>query len=145
MRNGCIVAAVTFIIIVMLGIGFVVYTIRLYDQRRSVDEANLNRVNLEAGILSREGHVYHVIFERSHVNFRDTDLRHLADLKHLELVWFEGSPITDQGLEQLASLKNLRSIMLSNTRVTEDGVNQLRKALPHAEILVFPRAPVPTN
>jgi hypothetical protein len=136
MRSSCFAAVAIAVVLLAIVIGFVAGLKYLYDSRREADEAILKNVNLEAGILSRHGYVYHVIFTPPfNKNFRDEDVRHLAQIKHLEIIWVENLPFTDKSLEELAKLKNLRSIMLSNTKVTAPGVDQLRKALPQTEII----------
>jgi hypothetical protein len=137
MRKGWFIPFVALLTLVTVAIGFVGYLKYVYDQRRSADEAILKKVNLEVGILSREGYVYHVIFTPPfNKNFRDEDLRHLAEIKHLEIIWVQNIPFTDRSLEELARLKNLRFIDLGNTNVTDAGVDRLRKALPQTQILV---------
>ena len=55
----------------------------------------------------------------------DQGLRHLRDLKHLELLDLSGLPITDQGLRELRELAKLEILSLDNTGVTDNGLSHL--------------------
>ena len=62
------------------------------------------------------------------VTLTDEDLRELADLQHLETLYFrirDRKHVTDKGLKELASLKQLQTLSLFTIQVTDAGLKEL--------------------
>lgn len=64
----------------------------------------------------------------------DEGLRHVADLKSLQVLTVHGTPVTDKGIAHLHGATSLHHIQLYGTMATEEGVAALQKNLPNAEI-----------
>ncbi len=88
----------------------------------------------------------------------NTDLAHVAELKHVDWLFVGDTQITDAGLakiagladlrelilacpkitdrgmEHLGGMKKLRNLYFSGTQVTDKGVEKLRQALPNCKI-----------
>lgn len=66
----------------------------------------------------------------------DDDLIHLRSLRGLRTLSLTSTSVTDAGLKHLEGLHAAMLIDLRFTQVTEAGANRLRRALPHAKILL---------
>lgn len=67
-------------------------------------------------------------------NITDADLLHLKALPDVEVLNLARTKITDDGLEYLKGLKRLKTVVLVETGVTDVGVEDLRESLPQAKI-----------
>ncbi len=57
-----------------------------------------------------------------------------AALDSVELVKFEGVPLTDDDLMHLSSMQYVKSITLIDTQVTHQGFDAIRKRLPRTQV-----------
>ncbi|WP_425396914.1 leucine-rich repeat domain-containing protein [Aeoliella sp.] len=64
----------------------------------------------------------------------DAGLRHVAELKQLEVLWINNMEVTHFGLGQLEQLSNLRSVNFFMTSAPLDGLETLQQALPKTQI-----------
>src|SRR4051794_31691111 len=55
----------------------------------------------------------------------DADLKELAKLKHLRVLYLSGNKVTDAGLAELANLEQLQVLSLSDNKVTDAGLKVL--------------------
>lgn len=58
-------------------------------------------------------------------NISDDGVKHLAELKDLNMLNLSGTGVTDLGLAHLQGLTKLQSLNLENTVVTDEGIKQL--------------------
>jgi hypothetical protein len=63
-------------------------------------------------------------------------LRHVGEMKSLQLLRIHSASVTDEGLIHLEGLSQLKELSLDNTKATPDGVQQLQRALPNCKIKV---------
>lgn len=56
----------------------------------------------------------------------DDNLRQLATLTELRILWLDGTEISDAGLAHLGSLQRLAGLRLSESRISDAGLDQLR-------------------
>jgi len=63
----------------------------------------------------------------------DQHLKHVAGLKHLEVLDLSSTQGTDRGLKELAGMKGLRWLNVSTADVTAAGIAALQKELPPSE------------
>jgi beta-lactamase regulating signal transducer with metallopeptidase domain/Leucine-rich repeat (LRR) protein len=68
----------------------------------------------------------------------DSDVKHLAGLRNLHLLYLPETAITDAGLESLQGLTGLEELGLENTRVTDAGLAHL-KGLTKLRVLYLAR------
>ena len=59
---------------------------------------------------------------------------HLKELTNLEVVYLNGTKVTDAGLVRLKPMTNLEFLDVRGTMVTAEGVKKLQQALPRCEI-----------
>lgn len=64
----------------------------------------------------------------------DEGLKHLKELKMLQILEIHGTPVTDKGVKHLEQITSLTHVQLYGTNVTPQAADELRKALPHAEV-----------
>jgi len=76
-----------------------------------------------------------VVFLQLHGSISDADLEALEQLPSLEMLFLEGTQITDASLNVFATLSNLKFLNLRNTLFTEEGIASLKHVLPKATIL----------
>ncbi len=60
----------------------------------------------------------------------DADLKLLADVPDVRVVYLDRTKVTDAGLEHLKGLANLQEVTLRKTDVTAEGVQALKRARP---------------
>jgi hypothetical protein len=63
-------------------------------------------------------------------------LKHIGEMKSLQLLLIHSASVTDEGLTHLENLPQLKELTLDNTKVTPEGVKWLQRALPNCEITV---------
>jgi len=72
------------------------------------------------------GHAVFVDFD--HIDdVKDEELAPIAQLKYVDRIKFDGSPIGDAGLAPLEGLKQLKVLSLRGTKVTDAGLVHLQK------------------
>jgi len=59
--------------------------------------------------------------------FDDEDVKHLASLRHLKVLYLGHTAITDAGLASLENLSHLGRLSLCNTKVSNRGIRYLSK------------------
>jgi hypothetical protein len=74
--------------------------------------------------------------EREESTITNSALKHIGEMKSLQLLSIQSATVTDEGLIYLENLPQLRELTLSNTKVTPEGVKRLQRALPNCEITV---------
>jgi hypothetical protein len=57
----------------------------------------------------------------------DADLKQIAALKHLEMLWLMHTKVTDKGLKELAGLNQLKLLHLAGTLVTDKGMKEVAR------------------
>ncbi|WP_254511604.1 leucine-rich repeat domain-containing protein [Anatilimnocola floriformis] len=63
--------------------------------------------------------------ESGHPPIDDDALRPLRDLRHLEMLFLAGQPISDEGVSHFAHLRTLRELSLSRTNITDASMRKL--------------------
>jgi hypothetical protein len=64
--------------------------------------------------------------ELSATRIKDADLRQLAGLNELEVLYLSYTQVTDAGLVHLAALSRLRILILEETEVSDAGLTHLQ-------------------
>lgn len=65
---------------------------------------------------------------------RDEDIFDLPDVRHAQVLDFEGTQITDAGLRSLYQLKKLECLVLRNTQVSLEEIYRFQQAFPNVWI-----------
>lgn len=94
---------------------------------------NLRELNLHSTRVGDEGVEHIKALPISTLNLSDTIItddcmRHLKDMKALQVVNFDYSGIGNEGVKAFKDMRNLRSVSLKGTSITDDAVSELAKA-----------------
>jgi hypothetical protein len=92
-------------------------------QAKKDDEKTITRLkDLGAKLQTREDGSIQTVNFAQNKKIKDDDLKQLAGLPKLEVLYLTDSGITDKGLEHLKGLTELRELYLGGTKVTDDGM-----------------------
>ena len=74
--------------------------------------------------ISNLSHLREARFEGNH-NFTDAGLARFAHLTGLQMVTFNGAPITDKGLQYLRASVDIEDLQLGLSQITDEGAQQI--------------------
>jgi hypothetical protein len=65
----------------------------------------------------------------------DAELKEIAGLSNLQVLFLGDAKVTDNGLDELARLKDIQTLIVGDTQATCAGLAELQKKLPRCEFL----------